>query len=1174
MGGDYSKRTFDPKKDFSGVIMQQGRVQLDSDWNELIEIQDRRLRAETVDIMGRCVVPKETPGGFKIDISSRTIIIGRGRIYVDGLLAENYGGGNQKFDAVLGEMCGSDSVSYYEQPYYPNLDKLKQGVSYLFYIDVWQREVTHLESPGLIEKAVNVDTTTRLQTVWQVKVHALQAGSNVTCSTSDKDISGWDDLVRPSAGRLSTGTTVNVSDSADPCLPPPTSGYRGLENQLYRVEIHTGGPPETATFKWSRDNASVATNVTAIPAFDQLVVESVGRDDVLRFHPGDWVEITDDWHEFAGQPGEIRKIKGVDNATRTIFLESGLTPNVFPTGSQNKTDPARHIRIRRWDQKGKVYKRDSNGNLNLLKDLDSSNSDVVIPVCVGIDIILENGIHVKFSTDPDGGNFRAGDYWVFAARTADASVEVLDEAPPRGIHHHYGRLAVVTLPNTVSDCRTFWPPEGKEGKEGCCTVVVHPGEDIQAAIDSLGEYGGCVCLKAGEHIINKPIQINKSNIVLHGECNGAMICQTAVAVNEGDINKLLVIQSDSDFNIENIKVEGIQFAVNNEKNSIIIYVNKTNNITIQNCTIKLSYGFRSTGISIYNSNEVSIHDNLIKAEKSNDFTGVSLMNINRLFINSNSISNAKSGIVVFYLSQTFNATDIEIIGNKIDHPKMGDAGILIEGGVLDSHCHVERNLVLNYPVGIFIGGIEQATIAYNKIFRKEIEEAKINVAEGEKSYGIAVASSHCAIVGNYLDLNAPIYGGIKSTGSYSLIEGNTIKSTIGLSQEEVLKIIETFIPSAESEAVLKQIISKIPVGISLDMMDFAPDYSIVKHNTLTGFQLAIMAMDTEGVQILNNHIDGEHQHNLDKIHATTEIHTLAGSNLHDPISFKKRMSICAVMLRHTNSSLISGNKIRCTSFGILSLEGSKDRIVTNHLSEGILGITLYEAISVKVSENIIENMESIGLMMGSLTGLTTITHNRIAFCGSRVGMGVCIIFASDVCIESCEVLNTGISPAGQLESELAYGIWVSSVQSCRIKENHVAYTDINALDFAVKEHRALLLSNIDSYALVTDNTFSGVGYTHLIELQLGEKSIGTFNNNICRHFKADVTGDKDQATVSIKGSPLIVMGNHVIADNGKFPSMNFYDASKIALMGNVTTGGFIKLEPSSYKPLPENDYNI
>jgi len=107
-------------------------------------------------------------------------------------------------------------------------------------------------------------------------------------------------------------------------LPRPASWLRadGLpENQLYRVEIHQAGTPisgtptypvpsGTATFKWSRDNASVATGVTAITATtssggspaSQLTVLTTGRDDVLSFSPGDWIEITDDYLELGGNP--------------------------------------------------------------------------------------------------------------------------------------------------------------------------------------------------------------------------------------------------------------------------------------------------------------------------------------------------------------------------------------------------------------------------------------------------------------------------------------------------------------------------------------------------------------------------------------------------------------------------------------------------------------------------------------------------------------------------------------------------------------------------------------------------------------------------------------------------------------------------------------------------------
>ena len=51
--------------------------------------------------------------------------------------------------------------------------------------------------------------------------------------------------------------------------------------------MHRSGPLGTATFKWSRDNATVASRVGAIPALDRLVVESLGRDELLGFHDGD-----------------------------------------------------------------------------------------------------------------------------------------------------------------------------------------------------------------------------------------------------------------------------------------------------------------------------------------------------------------------------------------------------------------------------------------------------------------------------------------------------------------------------------------------------------------------------------------------------------------------------------------------------------------------------------------------------------------------------------------------------------------------------------------------------------------------------------------------------------------------------------------------------------------------
>ena len=93
--------------------------------------------------------------------------------------------------------------------------------------------------------------------------------------------------IAPSTGTLTTGT-YEVPPDEDPCELPPTGGYRGLENQLYRVQIHDPGLAGTgATFKWSRENGSVAVRVQAVVSSTELTLESLGRDDVLGFKSGD-----------------------------------------------------------------------------------------------------------------------------------------------------------------------------------------------------------------------------------------------------------------------------------------------------------------------------------------------------------------------------------------------------------------------------------------------------------------------------------------------------------------------------------------------------------------------------------------------------------------------------------------------------------------------------------------------------------------------------------------------------------------------------------------------------------------------------------------------------------------------------------------------------------------------
>lgn len=53
MSGDYSRFPFDPRRNYSAVLLQQGRVLLDQDWNEQSAMASRGFRAAVVDLLGR-----------------------------------------------------------------------------------------------------------------------------------------------------------------------------------------------------------------------------------------------------------------------------------------------------------------------------------------------------------------------------------------------------------------------------------------------------------------------------------------------------------------------------------------------------------------------------------------------------------------------------------------------------------------------------------------------------------------------------------------------------------------------------------------------------------------------------------------------------------------------------------------------------------------------------------------------------------------------------------------------------------------------------------------------------------------------------------------------------------------------------------------------------------------
>ncbi len=553
MSFDNSRYTFNPFKDYSSVVLPQGRVQADADWNEFLAERARRIQAGTLDMMGRAAYPLTTPDAFYISQTSPVtpwvVNIGLGRMYVDGLLAENHGLPPGTWDPALEELSGvpqpqSPTVSstqptpipFTSQPYLPAagtgvagmtqyLPSLLGPGSYVFYLDVWKRAVTWLQDPTIVDSAIGIDTSGRIQTVWQVRwTTATPTGGAAGCAIPDSEIQ----YPAQSAGQLSTQVLPNPASGA--CCLTPGTGYTGLENQFYRVQIHQGGPLGTATFKWSRENASVATSVTRIAtkgnaAGNQatvLTVTSLGRDQVLNFTNGNWIELLDDNVELDGMPdpnypkgspytygnpGLLCQIDYVDPTTNEIYLVTpAITDPRFPNGTPGA---GIHTRIVRWDQSGTVYSSNLSGT-QTATTYGLSTGDIQTPSDGATMLVLENGIVVTF-TVASGGNFLSGDYWTVAART-DGTLDppTMTNAPPRGIHHHYTKLSVVTFDANGSvtnspDCRTQWDC-GCEGDCGCCTVTVGDNVNsfgtytsIQDAISNLPPAGGEVCILPGDY---------------------------------------------------------------------------------------------------------------------------------------------------------------------------------------------------------------------------------------------------------------------------------------------------------------------------------------------------------------------------------------------------------------------------------------------------------------------------------------------------------------------------------------------------------------------------------------------------------------------------------------------------------------------------------------------------
>ncbi len=448
MQGDFSRIRFNPAKEYVAVLKQQGRVDLDSDANEQRAIDITLRQTTNVDVIGEFGGP-ENGAGFAISIDGDRIWISAGHYYVNGILVEN-----------------PSRMSYNDQPYLidpgtkakdliEGLLDAGEGATLQFVLQVWQRMATALDDPCLLEPALGqADTTTRLQTVWRVvgtvvkdQLQSSQQGvdlqniSNLQGSGEYNPISELSVCCQSMYNNLTstehTGemrAELSQAGSGCGCQPIPAAGYQGLENQLYRVEIQNQGDLTSATFKWSRENGSVETQVTqASPGNPTITVASLGPDANLGFQANQWVELSDDTDLFGptpNKPGTLYQIYSIDSTALQVTMYT-------PVGS---LDTSKHARMRRWDQSG------------------ASATASGIPVS-HTPIPLENGIEVAFRK----GQFQPGDYWTIPARTANGSI---DWPPCGGSGKHYQPSSYIGIDQAPVACVSLRPYNQYADKKG------------------------------------------------------------------------------------------------------------------------------------------------------------------------------------------------------------------------------------------------------------------------------------------------------------------------------------------------------------------------------------------------------------------------------------------------------------------------------------------------------------------------------------------------------------------------------------------------------------------------------------------------------------------------------------------------------------------------------------
>ena len=590
---DISRVAFDPRKHYSSVRMQQGRVLTDDDWNENERIENEERRRSRVDVIGPFGSPDtgfrvsnltQAGGLFDFTLEAGTLHLGGLRLEMDA--AETY---------RLQKDWLQQPPTEYATPS-PNDVPPGQPRFDLVYADAWQQPVSAVEDEALLETALGgPDTTTRLRTMRRVRVQPNIGADD--CAQAWLNLkNGWQNnhlgVVNQQYERIPDASMrvafTNASAQDDLCSPSLAGGYLGAENQAIRVQLTA---PDR--FTWGFDNAAPLYRVTVSASAAGQDVITMLTDPKDQYHwplAGQivevlpWSAVLSNGQKTATQRGHFSRVRSSYNPDSEQFTIETPVPAAFGSNWKNRADQAELIEKPAGDSRPAEY-----FFLRVWSRGTDSRSEPEIGFTAGSPVTLGNtGLSVTFT----GTDWVANDHWVIAVRPETPDVIVpwalTSGMGPVGVRRFFAPLALIRWTNTngavageiIHDCRKKFQP--LTDQECCCTYTVGDGirskgdySSIQEAIDNLPDRGGKICILPGEHTA-RVIIANRRQIHISG-CGDQSIVRADLRRNNDPLFSITNSQRITIEHLTMMTLDGIAVTVDDKERK----GNQSQEITIQ-----------------------------------------------------------------------------------------------------------------------------------------------------------------------------------------------------------------------------------------------------------------------------------------------------------------------------------------------------------------------------------------------------------------------------------------------------------------------------------------------------------------------------------------------------------------------------------------------------------------